>query len=115
MRWHRSWLGYALALLYVVAAVYFIDGELRAVGGWINLRGLGVALATLPSQLTFGFLFEAMGWKVNYFDLGVTGYLQIAFHVLATAVVFYLVGYGIERLGRRFFAPVVGEPRLPHP
>ncbi|MGH8675743.1 MAG: hypothetical protein ACREVG_15710 [Burkholderiales bacterium] len=98
---HRSRFGYALGAAYIVAAVYFINSELRAAGGEINLRGLGVALATLPSQLTFGLLFESLGWRVNYSELGMTGYLQIGFHVLATAAVCYLIGYGIERLARR--------------
>jgi hypothetical protein len=111
----RSWLGYALGAAYVVAAVYFINEELRHVGGWINLRGLGVALITLPSQLTFGFLFEALGWRVNYSDLGVSGYVQIGFHVLVTAVVLYLIGYGIERLARRLFTPGGGESRESRP
>jgi len=115
MRLHRSWFGYALAVPYIVAAVYFIDGELRSVGGWINLRGLGVALVTLPSQLTVGFLLEGMGWRVNYSDLGAGGYVQIGMHVLVTAAVVYFIGYGIERLARRLFGPGAGESQPPRP
>ena len=111
MRFYRSWFGYALGIAYVVVAVYVITRELQATGGW--LRGLDVAIATLPSQLTFGFLFEALGWRVNYHDLGPMAYVQIAFHVLATALLCYLVGYGIERLARHFFAPAKATDRTP--
>jgi hypothetical protein len=115
MKIYRSWLGYALGAAYVVAAVYFTNAELRHVGGWINLRGLGVALITFPSQLTFGLLFEGLGLRMNYSDLGVIGYAQIAFHILVTAAVVYLIGYGIERLARRLFAPGAGESQPPRP
>ena len=101
MRFHWSWFGVALAAVYVVAAVYFLHGELRSVGGEINLRGLGVALATLPSQWTFGVLFDALGWRVNALDPGALGYAQIGFHVLATASFFYVVGFALEWLLRR--------------
>jgi len=101
MRFSLSWLGYAFAAAYVVFAIPFIHRALHATGGWISLKGLDVAIATIPSSFTFGFLFDALGWKVNYFEPGVPGYLQIAFHVLVTAFVAYAIGFGIEWLVRR--------------
>lgn len=74
-----SWLGIALSFIYLVGAIYVVQDELRhTYGGWINLRGLGVTLATLPSQVTFGVLFEAAGVsKVNYSEPGLHGYAQL--------------------------------------
>ena len=101
MPFHKSWLGYALAAAYVAFAIPFIHRALNATGGWISLKGLDVAIATIPSSFTFGLLFETLGWRANYSDLGVLGYAEIAFHVLVTAAVVYAIGYGIERALRR--------------
>lgn len=59
-------------MLYTAAAVYVVQDELRhSGGGWINLRGLGVTLATAPSQVTFGVLLEWLGVaRVNYAEPG---------------------------------------------
>ena len=101
MRFYQSWLGYVFAGAYVAFAIPFIHRALNATGGWISLKGLDIALATIPSSFTFGLLFEALGWRPNYSDLGVLGYLEIAFHVLVTAAVVYAIGYGIEWAVRR--------------
>jgi hypothetical protein len=101
MRFYQSWLGYVLAGVYIAAAIPFIHRALNATGGWISLKGLDIALATIPSSFTFGLMFEALGWRPNYSDLGVLGYLEIAFHVLVTAAVVYAIGYGIEWAVRR--------------
>lgn len=101
MSFHKSWLGYVLAAAYVAFAIPFIHRALHATGGWISLKGLDIALATIPSSFTFGLLFETLGWRANYSELGVLGYLEIAFHVLVTAAVVYAIGYGIEWIFRR--------------
>ena len=98
---HKSWLGYALAAAYVAFAIPFIHRALNATGGWISLKGLDIAIATLPSSFTFGLLFETLGWRVNYSDPGVLGYVEIGFHVVVTAAVVYAIGYGIEWALRR--------------
>ena len=101
MRFHCSWLGYVLAGAYIAWAIPFIHRALNATGGWISLKGLDIAIATIPSSFTFGLLFETLGWRVNYSDPGVLGYLEIAFHVLVTAAVVYAIGYGVEWIMRR--------------
>ena len=101
MPFHKSWLGYALAAAYLAFAIPFIHRALNATGGWISLKGLDIAIATIPSSFTFGLLLETLGWRANYSDLGVLGYLEIAFHVLVTAAVVYAIGYGIEWASRR--------------
>jgi hypothetical protein len=107
MRIHQSWLGTALALVYTGIAVYIVQDELRHTGGgWINLRGLGVTLATAPSQVTFGVLLEWLGVpRVNYAEPGLVGYSQLVLHVMASAVAVYVVGYGIEWATRRWLLP----------
>jgi hypothetical protein len=107
MKIYQSWLGVALSLLYTAAASYVVQDELRHTGGgWINLRGLGVLLATLPSQVMFGVFLEWVGVpQVNYSEPGLAGYSQLVLHVAVSAVTVYLVGYGIERAGRRWLLP----------
>ena len=91
------------AAVYIAAAIPFIHRALNATGGWISLKGLDIAIATIPSSFTFGLLFETLGWKVNHSDPGVLGYLEIGFHVVVTAAVVYAIGYGIEWVIRRLF------------
>lgn len=102
----RSWAGAGLALLYLVAATGFIRYELRyGGGGWINLKGMGVILVTAPSQATVGELLRRIGVpKINYGDPGLLGYAQIAMHLLLTAGLVYLLGFGLEWLVRRILA-----------
>jgi hypothetical protein len=47
---HKSWLGYALAAAYIAFAIPFIHRALHATGGWISLKGLDIAIATIPSS-----------------------------------------------------------------
>lgn len=103
MKIPHSWVGAILGIVYVVAAVYVVQDELRHTGGgWINLRGLGTTLVTFPSQATFGVMLQALGVpRVNYPQPGVLGYGQLVFHVVVSACVVYLVGYGIEWTVRR--------------
>jgi hypothetical protein len=105
MKIYRSRLGAALAFLYLAAAVYVVQDELRHTGGgWINLRGLGTLLVTFPSQLTLGLLLQAAGVsRVNFAEPGVLDYGQLALHVLATAALVYLLGWAAEWLLRRVF------------
>ena len=100
---HKSWLGYALAAAYVAFAIPFIHRALHATGGWISLKGLDIAIATIPSSFTFGLLLETLGWRPNYSDMGFLEYAEIAFHVVVTAAVVYAIGYGIEWIFRRVF------------
>jgi len=103
MPFHKSWLGYVLAGAYIAFAIPFIHRALHATGGWISLKGLDIALATIPSSFTFGLLFEALGWRPSYSYPGVLEYLEIGFHILVTAAVVYAIGYGIEWVIRRLF------------
>ena len=107
MKIYQSWVGAALGLLYTAAAVYVVRDELRYTGGgWINLRGMGVMLVTAPSQLTFGLVMEWLGVpRVNYSEPGPGDYGQLALHVLVSAAVVYLLGYGIEWAARRWLLP----------
>ena len=104
MPFHKSWLGYALAAVYIAIAIPWIHRELHATGGWISLKGLGIAIITFPSGFTFGLLFEVLGWRPNYSNMGMLEYLEIGFHVLVTAAVVYAIGYGIEWIVRRLLA-----------
>lgn len=101
-----SRLGLVLALLYLAGAGFFVQDELRhSGGGWINLRGLGTVIATAPSQATLGTLLRKAGVpKVNFAAPGVAGYLELALHLLVTAGVVYLLGWGLEWTARRLMA-----------
>ena len=101
MPFHKSWFGYLLAAAYIAFAIPFIHRALNATGGWISLKGLDIAIATIPSSFTFGLLLETLGWRPNYSERGVLEYLEIAFHVLVTAAVVYAIGYGIQWVLRR--------------
>ena len=92
-----------MALIYLVLAGWVVQDELRHTGGgWINLRGMGTTLVTAPSQMTFGYLLEFLGLKrVNFSSPGIAGYSQLVLHLLVTAAVVYLVGYGLEWAVRR--------------
>jgi hypothetical protein len=107
MKIYQSWLGATLALIYTSIAVYVVQDELRHTGGgWINLRGMGVMLVTAPSQATFGVVLEWLGVpRVDYSEPGLGGYSQLVLHVLVSAAVIYLLGYGIEWATRRWLLP----------
>ena len=99
--------GYILAVLYLLLAGRLIWTDLHASGGWINLRSMGTVLVTAPSQVTLGYLMKALGIRpINFSDPGVGGYTQIVLHLLVTAVVVYLIGYGLEWGGRRVIAGI---------
>jgi hypothetical protein len=104
MRFYHSWLGAILSLLYTAVAGYVVQGELRHTGGgWINLRGLGTALVTAPSQVTFGLLLEWLGVpRVNYSEPRLGGYSQLVLHVLVSAAAVFLAGCGVEWMARRW-------------
>lgn len=101
-----SRLGLALGVIYLIAGIWVVQDEVRhSHGGWINLRGMGATIVTAPSQLTLGELLRALGVpRVNYNSPGIAGYAELAVHLLLTAVVVYLVGWGLEWLGRRALA-----------
>ncbi|HEV7902467.1 MAG TPA: hypothetical protein VGO96_01395 [Pyrinomonadaceae bacterium] len=107
MKIYQSWFGAALALIYTSVAVYVVQDELRNTGGgWINLRGMGTMLITAPSQVTFGLLLEWLGVpRVDYAEPGLSGYSQLVLHVLVSAAVVYLLGYGLEWATRRWLLP----------
>jgi hypothetical protein len=107
MKIYQSWLGAALALLYTSVAVYVVQDELRNTGGgWINLRGMGTALVTAPSQVTFGVVLEWLGVpRVDYSEPGLGSYSQLVLHVAVSAAFVYLLGYGIEWAARRWLLP----------
>ncbi|MEO8138090.1 MAG: hypothetical protein ABI742_00510 [Gemmatimonadota bacterium] len=107
MNWCRSLTGGVLAFIYLIIAGYVAQDEIRHTGGgWINLRGMGTFLVTAPSQATIGNLLSWFGVpKVSYAELGVLGYAQIILHLLVTAVLVYLLGYGLEWVVRRVLAP----------
>ena len=89
--------GYLLAVIYLVLGGRLIWTDLHSSGGWINLRSMGTVLITAPSQVTLGYLMKAVGVKpVNFSDPGLGGYAQIILHLLVTAFVIYLLGYGLE-------------------
>lgn len=109
MKIYQSWLGAALALIYTGVAVYVVQDELRNTGGgWINLRGMATVIVTAPSQVTFGVMLEWIGVPpVDYAEPGLGGYSQLVLHVLVSAAVVYLLGYGIEWATRRWLLPPV--------
>lgn len=101
--------GYVLAVIYLLLAGRLIWTDLHASGGWINLRSMGTVLVTAPSQVTLGYLMKALGIRpVNFSDPGFGGYAQIVLHLLVTAVVVYLLGYGLEWGARRVIAGIRG-------
>ena len=100
----KSWLGWVLAGVYIAAAIPMIYRAFHQTGGWISLTKLDVAIITFPSSFTLGFLFEFLGWNPSYSQLGAAGYLDMGFHLLVTAVIFYALGYGIEWGIRRLLA-----------
>jgi hypothetical protein len=106
MNWPRSAAGMVLSAIYLVIGGYVAQDEIRNPGGgWITLRGMGTFLVTAPSQLVLGNLLPWLGVpRINYSDLGLLGYSQIILHLLFTAMVVYLVGYGLEWVARRVFA-----------
>jgi hypothetical protein len=103
VRIYQSRFGAVVGLLYTAGAIYVVQDELRYTGGgWINLRGLATALVTAPSQLTLGFFLEQIGvGRVNFAQPGLSGYSQLALHVLVTAICVYLAGFAIEWSVRR--------------
>lgn len=109
MKIYQSWFGAALGLLYTAVAIYVVQDELRNTGGgWINLRGMGTALVTAPSQVTFGVALDWLGVpRVDYAEPGLGSYSQLVLHVAVTAAVVYLLGYGIEWATRRWLLPRV--------
>lgn len=107
MKIYQSWFGACLSLIYTGAALYVVQDELRHTGGgWINLRGLGTMLVTFPSQATFGLLLESLGVpRVDFSNPGWSGYSQLILHVLVSAAVVYLLGWGVEWAVRRWLLP----------
>lgn len=104
MPFHKSWFGYTFAVVYIAWVIPYIHRALHATGGWINLKGLDIAIGTFPSSFTIGLLLETLGWRPDYSNMGVLEYLEIGFHVIVTAVVVYAIGYGIEWAVRRLSA-----------
>lgn len=82
-----------------------VQDELRhSGGGWINLRGMGTAIVTAPSQVTLGWLLRTLGIpKVNFSEPRAADYLELVVHVLLTAMLIYLLVLGAELLLRRLF------------
>ena len=99
--------GYVLAVIYLILAGRLIWTDIHASGGWINLRSMGTVLVTAPSQVTLGYLMKAVGIRpVNFSDPGFGGYAQIILHLLVTAAVVYLLGYGLEWGVRRMLSGI---------
>ena len=101
MSFHKSWLGWVLAGIYIAAAIPMIYRAFHQTGGWISLTKLDVAIITFPSSFSLGFLFEFLGWNPSYTNLGVAGWLDMGFHVLVSGAIFYALGFGIEWVIRR--------------
>ena len=103
MRLLASRVGWTLAAIYLCGAIWIVQEELHySGGGWISLRGMLAEIATVPSQVTLGTLLRGLGVpKVNYDHPGVVGYLQLLAHVLLTAGLIYLIGWGLEWVVRR--------------
>lgn len=103
MKLPRSWFGAGLAVVYVVAATYITQDEIRhSHGGWINLRGLGTTLITAPSQVLVAPVLRLFGVPaVNYANLGFAAYCQFVIHILVSAMVVYLLGVALHRISRR--------------
>jgi hypothetical protein len=98
----RSWFGVSLAFIYLAGAGYLTWYELRhSGGGWINLRGFGTTIATAPSQATVGVLLRKLGApRINHLEPGFTGIAELLLHLVLTASVVYLVGFGLEWIVR---------------
>jgi hypothetical protein len=105
-----SRLGYFLTLIYLVGAGWVVQDELRHTGGgWINLRGMGTTIVTAPSQATIGYLLGLLGVKrISFNEPGFSGYAQLVLHLLVTAAVVYLIGYGLEWGVRRILLETHG-------
>lgn len=97
----RSYLGAALAAVYVGISVSMILSDRRSSGGgdWISLKGMGAFLATFPVSA----LGEIMGMKLDY-----RRNLDMGFAVGLCALLVYLVGAGVGagvgRLARMIFS-----------
>lgn len=91
----RSVFGLVLAIIYVAIGVYaVIDARTHQGGGWISLKGIGVAIVTLPVTV----LLEALGFKPNY-QRNVDMVLVIG----VCTVLVYLLGAGLGRLAQALF------------
>ncbi len=91
----RSAFGLVLAVLYVALGVYaVIDARSNQGGGWITLKGIGVAIVTLPVSA----LLETLGFKPNY-QRNVDMVLVIG----ACTVLVYFVGVCLGRLAHALF------------
>lgn len=103
MRPFTSRAGWTCTAIYLAGAIWIVQNELRySGGGWISLRGMMAEIVTAPSQATLGTLLRRLGVpKVNYDHPGVAGYAEIVSHVLLTAALVYLVGWGLEWVVRR--------------
>lgn len=91
----RSVFGLVLAVIYVAIGVYaVIDARSYQGGGWISLKGIGVAIVTLPVTL----LFEALGFKPNY-----QRNIDMVFLIGVCTVLVYFVGAGLGWLAHALF------------
>lgn len=62
MKMAYSWLGIIFSIISMAVAVYVVQDALRHPGGgWMTLRGLGVLLVTVLSQVTCGLMREWLG------------------------------------------------------
>jgi hypothetical protein len=97
-----SRLGAVLAAIYLLAAAYVTQDELRHTsGGWISLRGMMTGIVTAPSQFSLGLLLRGLGVpKVDFADPGASGYAELIAHLAISTVVVYLLGAGIEWVAR---------------
>jgi hypothetical protein len=91
----RSPFGLVLAVLYVALGVYaVIDARSNQGGGWISLKGIGVALVTFPVSLPL----EALGFKPNY-----QRNLDMALVIGACTALVYLLGVALGRIAQVLF------------
>ena len=96
----RSVVGGVLAGIYLIIATFIAQDEVRhSAGGWISLRGMLTGIVTAPSQVTVGTLLKAIGVPpVNYYNIGFSGYAQLALHVIVSTVFVYFLGAGLQSL-----------------
>lgn len=88
----RSSVGLVLAVLYVALGIYaVIDARSNQGGGWISLKGIGVALVTFPVSLPL----EALGFKPRY-----QRNLDMALLIGACTVLVYFLGVALGRLAQ---------------
>ncbi len=89
--------GLVLATIYILVAILIVREDRRTTsGGWITLRGIGAFLITFPVSA----LGEKAGMQPDY-----RRNLDMALAIGICALLVYMIGAGLEKLGLLMFTP----------